>query len=65
MKNNKVDKEKDLEKQLKISRRDAMTKMGTAAFSVTTMLLLLNKPITATAQGSFDDEFDPGDPGTW
>ncbi len=65
MKNNKSDKEKALDKQRKISRRDAMTKIGTGAFSVTTMLLLLNKPITATAQGSYDDPFDPGDPGPW
>jgi hypothetical protein len=65
MKNNNNEKEKALNKQRKISRRDAMTKIGTGAFSVTTMLLLLNKPITATAHGSIGDEFDPGDPGTW
>ena len=65
MKHNKSDKEKALDKQRKISRRDAMTKIGTGAFSVTTMLLLLNKPITASAQSSFDDPEFPGEPGPW
>jgi len=45
-----------------ITRREAMTRMGLAAFSAATMLLLLNKPEKAQAQ---DSSGDPDDPDNW
>jgi len=60
---------KDIKKQVKmgaekeeISRREAMTRMGLAAFSATTMMLLLNKPGKIQAQ---DTSSEPDDPDTW
>ena len=37
-------------KEEKISRKEAMKRMGYAAFSATTMMILLNKPDKAQAQ---------------
>jgi hypothetical protein len=45
-----IKKEKEVKNPGEISRREAMTKMGFAAFSAATMLLLLNKPEKAQAQ---------------
>ena len=45
----------------KLSRRDAMTRMGLATFSAATMLLLLNKPGKVQAQDSSTMPGDPGD----
>jgi len=45
-----------------ISRREAMTRMGLAAFSASTMMLLLNKPGKLQAQ---DTSSEPDDPDTW
>ncbi len=56
---------KDISKQSKkdtISRREAMSKMGLAAFSAATMMLLLNKPEKLQAQ---DSSTDPGPPDEW
>jgi len=58
----KKQNEQESKKDIEISRRAAMTRMGLAAFSTATMLLLLNKP--AKAQGE-DTSTDPGDPIEW
>jgi hypothetical protein len=60
MKDIKKQKKTDVKKDNEISRRQAMTRMGLAAFSTATMLLLLNQP--GKAQTS-DTSTDPGDPG--
>lgn len=39
----------------KISRKDAMKKMGYTAFSAATMMILLNKPDKAQAQPGSDE----------
>ena len=59
-----IRKQKDAtpNKDKEISRREAMTKMGLTAFSVATMLLLLNKPENAYAQ---DSASNPDVPDTW
>lgn len=44
-----------------ITRRDALRKMGYAAFAASTLFLLLNNPTKAHAQSPSDT--DPGDPG--
>lgn len=54
MKDIKKQKEPEVAKINEISRRAAMTKIGLSAFSVATMLLLLNKPEKAQAQDSSD-----------
>jgi len=64
MKSTKKQKVEEINDIDEISRRDAMKKMGLTAFSVATMLLLLNKPENAIA-GSIDDPIDPGDPIDW
>jgi hypothetical protein len=46
----------------KITRRQALSKMGYAAFASTTMLLLLNNPTKAHAQ-SVGNPGGPGGPG--
>ncbi|MEX0596179.1 MAG: hypothetical protein WD512_06725 [Candidatus Paceibacterota bacterium] len=60
----KIQKQKDAEfkKDDKLSRRDALTKIGLSAFSVGTMLLLLNQPGKAQTQ---DSSLNPDDPDTW
>ena len=45
-------------KKEEISRREAMAKMGLAALSATTMLLLLNKPEKAQAQDTSETADD-------
>ena len=50
----------DADKQ-SITRRDAIRKMGYAAFAASTLFLLLNNPTKAHAQSPGDD--NPGDPG--
>lgn len=47
-----------------VSRREALRKMGYAAFAASTLFLLLNNPTKAHAQspGSPDDDWDWGDP---
>jgi hypothetical protein len=44
-----------------ITRRDAIRRMGYAAFAASTLFLLLNNPTKAHAQSPGDD--NPGDPG--
>lgn len=44
-----------------ITRREAIRKMGYAAFAATTLFLLLNNPTKVHAQSPGDD--NPGDPG--
>jgi len=61
MKEIKSQKKQEVKKEI-INRREAMTKMSLAAFSVATMLLLLNKPEKAQAQ---DTSGNPDDPDTW
>jgi hypothetical protein len=56
----KKQKDKEAKKANEISRREAMSKLGLAAFSTATMLLLLNKPEKVQAQ---DTSGMPGDPG--
>ena len=60
MKNIKKQTEPQVKKDKDLSRRDAMTRMGLSAFSVATMLLLLNQPGKVQAQ---DTSTNPGDPG--
>lgn len=60
MKEKKKQEALDLKKQDQISRRQAVSKMGLATFSVATMLLLLNQPGKAQ-----DDTINPDDPDTW
>lgn len=59
----KKDKEieigKDREEKEGITRREAIRKMGYAAFAASTMFLLLNNPTKVYAQSPGD----PGDPG--
>lgn len=62
MKESKKQGNLDLNKDKEISRRQAMSKIGLAAFSTATMLLLLNQP--GKAQTS-DTSTDPGDPGNF
>ena len=47
-------------KEEKLSRRDAMKKIGFSAFTVGTMLLLLNQPGKAQ-----DSSLSPDNPDTW
>lgn len=62
--NKKIRKDKNPEntQQDGISRRDAIRRMGYAAFASSTMFLLLNNPTKVHAQTSPDPE-NPGDPG--
>jgi hypothetical protein len=50
---------KGTENKEKLTRREALQKMGYAAFASSTMLLLLNNPTKVHAQSPGD----PGDPG--
>lgn len=59
--NDKVNKGKIEEDKKGVSRRDALRKMGYAAFAASTLFLLLNNPTKAHAQSPGDD--NPGDPG--
>jgi hypothetical protein len=45
-----------------ISRKEALTRMGLAAFSVSTMMLLMNRPEKLQAQ---DTSVNPDNPDTW
>jgi hypothetical protein len=60
MKVNRKISTSEIKKVNSISRRQAMNKLGLAAFSTATMLLLLNKPEKVQAQ---DTSGMPGDPG--
>jgi hypothetical protein len=62
MKDIKKQKAPDVNKENEISRRQAMTRMGLAAFSAATMLLLLNQPGKAQTE---DTSTSPDDPDTW
>jgi hypothetical protein len=62
MKENSKLKTTELKKNSDISRRQAVSRLGLAAFSTVTMLLLLNKPEKAQAQ---DTSGLPGDPDPW
>jgi len=62
MKNIKTQEVPDIKKADKLSRREAMTRVGLSAFSVATMMFLLNKPEKAQAQ---DTSLAPDDPDTW
>jgi hypothetical protein len=59
-KETKDTKNKPIEKD-DITRRDALKKIGYAAFAATTMFLLLNNPTKAHAQSPTD----PGDDWEW
>jgi hypothetical protein len=63
MKNTKINNKSTLKDPKEISRREAMTRMGLTAFSVGTMLLLLNKPEKVLA--SSDTPTAPGTPDPW
>ena len=60
MRDFKKQKETEVKKEEKLSRREAMKKMGFTAFSVSTMLLLLNQPGKAQ-----DTSLAPDNPDTW
>jgi hypothetical protein len=60
MKENRKLKTSEIKKNNDISRRQAVSRLGLAAFSGATMLLLLNKPEKVQAQ---DTSGMPGDPG--
>ncbi len=62
MKKRKSQKELDINEN-SISRRGAMKRIGIAAFSGATMLLLLNQPGKAQENDTSDTEGFPGDPG--
>jgi hypothetical protein len=59
MKENRKLKTSNIKKNNDISRRQAVSRLGLAAFSAATMLLLLNKPEKVQAQ---DTSGMPGDP---
>ena len=61
MNKEKTKSEKELDEGTDISRREAIRKMGYAAFAASTMFLLLNNPTKVHAASPSDD--DPGDPG--
>jgi hypothetical protein len=57
----KLDESKLVADKQSITRRDAIRKMGYAAFAASTLFLLLNNPTKAHAQSPGDD--NPGGPG--
>jgi hypothetical protein len=63
-KKEKIDTNSNLDEKYGMSRREAIRKMGYAAFAASTMFLLLNNPTKAYAQ-SQNDPGDPGDDWEW
>jgi hypothetical protein len=59
----KIKTSKELTEKEGMSRREAIRKMGYAAFAASTMFLLLNNPTKVHAASPSDD--DPGGPGDW
>lgn len=61
MNKEKTKSEKELDEGTDISRREAIRKMGYAAFAASTMFLLLNNPTKVHAQSpppADDDDWD-------
>lgn len=52
-------------KDKKISRKEAMKKLGFTALSATTMMILLNKPEQSNAQDGTSEILPPGWDDVW